>query len=144
MRKDKTMAQRIVERVALVVQGNLVVTDCSRCGLAFALPQEFINRRREDREPFYCPNGHALSYGKTANEKKIESLERNLEWARNSAMGHERRADAAERSLRATKGVVTKMKKRAAAGVCPCCSRTFQNLARHMAGQHPEYGGSND
>jgi hypothetical protein len=24
-------------------------------------------------------------------------------------------------------------------GVCPCCNRTFQNLARHMAGKHPDY-----
>lgn len=25
------------------------------------------------------------------------------------------------------------------AGVCPCCNRTFKNLARHMAGQHPGF-----
>lgn len=23
--------------------------------------------------------------------------------------------------------------------VCPCCNRTFQNVARHIAGQHPDY-----
>jgi hypothetical protein len=25
-------------------------------------------------------------------------------------------------------------------GVCPCCNRTFQQLARHMKAKHPGYG----
>jgi len=40
----------------------------------------------------------------------------------------------AERSAR------VRLKKRIACGVCPCCKRTFTNLARHISGQHPEYG----
>jgi hypothetical protein len=39
----------------------------------------------------------------------------------------------------AGKAQVTKLKKRASAGVCPCCNRTFSNMARHMAHQHPEF-----
>jgi hypothetical protein len=27
-------------------------------------------------------------------------------------------------------------------GVCPCCKRTFENLARHMKGQHPTFAGA--
>lgn len=23
---------------------------------------------------------------------------------------------------------------------CPCCTRTFQNLAKHMASEHPDFG----
>jgi hypothetical protein len=34
---------------------------------------------------------------------------------------------------------VTKLKQRVANGVCPCCHRSFVNLHRHMAGQHPDY-----
>jgi hypothetical protein len=34
---------------------------------------------------------------------------------------------------------MTRIKKRVAAGVCPCCNRSFKDLARHMAGQHPDY-----
>lgn len=26
------------------------------------------------------------------------------------------------------------------AGVCPCCSRSFENLQRHIASQHPTFG----
>jgi hypothetical protein len=31
-----------------------------------------------------------------------------------------------------------RIQKRTAAGVCPCCNRTFQQLARHMKTRHPE------
>lgn len=44
-------------------------------------------------------------------------------------------ADIQER----VKGEVTKLKKRIANGVCPCCKRSFCNLAAHMKTQHPEY-----
>lgn len=47
--------------------------------------------------------------------------------------------DQAEASARAYKGAATKARKRAKAGTCPCCKRTFQQLARHMASQHPDF-----
>jgi hypothetical protein len=50
----------------------------------------------------------------------------------------------AKRSLAAQKGVTTRIKRRVANGVCPCCKRTFQDLARHMAGQHPRYAEATD
>lgn len=31
------------------------------------------------------------------------------------------------------------MKNRVANGVCPCCNRHFENLERHMKGQHPDF-----
>lgn len=37
------------------------------------------------------------------------------------------------------KGVATRLKNRAAHGVCPCCNRTFQQLARHMSAKHPDF-----
>ena len=47
--------------------------------------------------------------------------------------------EAAERSASARKGQITKLKKRAAAGVCPCCNRSFENLRRHIDSQHPGF-----
>lgn len=38
----------------------------------------------------------------------------------------------------AYKGNVTKLKKRASAGLCPCCNRHFTNLQRHIASKHPD------
>ena len=45
---------------------------------------------------------------------------------------------AEERSHSATKGHLTRAKKRHRAGLCPCCNRQFQDLVRHMASKHPE------
>lgn len=47
--------------------------------------------------------------------------------------------EAERRAHAATKGQLTKTRKRVAGGVCPCCNRSFVNLGRHMAGQHPDY-----
>jgi hypothetical protein len=51
---------------------------------------------------------------------------------------HER-TEAAERRGAAARGQVTKIKNRVGHGVCPCCNRTFENLARHMGAQHPTF-----
>ena len=32
---------------------------------------------------------------------------------------------------------LTRLQKRIHAGVCPCCNRTFTNVARHMKTKHP-------
>jgi Fe-S oxidoreductase len=53
--------------------------------------------------------------------------------------------DQAQADARAQKAAKTRIKNdrdriktRVANGVCPHCNRTFQNLARHMASQHPD------
>ncbi|HEX9950777.1 MAG TPA: hypothetical protein VGB53_03340 [Rubricoccaceae bacterium] len=48
--------------------------------------------------------------------------------------GNQVEAERQKRRAAAQKGAHTRTKKRIAAGVCPCCNRTFQDLARHMAG----------
>lgn len=47
--------------------------------------------------------------------------------------------EGVEHQLRATKGVVTKFRRRVGNGVCPCCTRTFTNLSRHMTTNHPDF-----
>lgn len=53
-----------------------------------------------------------------------------------------------ERSHSTTRGHLTRERKkkeqletRAANGVCPCCHRTFKQLARHMKTKHPDFPG---
>lgn len=115
---------------------------CASCGITFAAPAHFIQKRREDGETFYCPNGHSLGFGKGENDrlkKQLESAQREVQRAYTHATHQRDQREAAERSNAALRGVVTRTKKRAAAGVCQCCSRTFQDVARHMASQHPNY-----
>lgn len=122
---------------------TLVTIQCGQCGLLFGVPQRWQRARVEDRATFYCPNGHTRSYiGKTEAEQlreQVEAKDRRLAAAQGTITHLRDQVDAAERSVRAQRGVNTKLRKRVANGVCPCCSRAFVNVARHMAGQHPDF-----
>jgi hypothetical protein len=137
------MKRHRMRGVELNITVELVTETCCNCGMLFAMSADFQQRRREYRGWFYCPSGHAQYYtGKTVAEKAQEQAARYKrlwdEATREAADERQRRGDV-ERQLRATKAAHTRTKKRVANGVCPCCNRTFQNLARHMAGKHPDY-----
>jgi hypothetical protein len=116
---------------------------CCDCGIAFGVPPVWDKARRNDHRSFYCPNGHSLSYKGESEAEKLRrerDLLKQLIAEKNDDICHEReKREAAERQLAAQKGQVTKLKKRAAAGVCPCCNRTFSQLAAHMRQKHPTY-----
>lgn len=114
---------------------TLTVIDCASCGVAFGVPDRVITARREDGQAFYCPNGHENVY-RTTNAQRI-AKERDSLRAQLTAEQDQRQA--AERSNAALRGEITKQKKRASAGVCPCCQRSFQQLRRHMAAKHPDH-----
>lgn len=120
---------------------TLVVVDCFKCAIVFAVPDDFdrINREHGRDRTWFCPNGHGQVYAKSKLQEQRDNAMQRLEWAESARVAAQDQADTAERRRRAAVGQVTKIKKRVANGVCPCCKRTFQNVARHMAGQHPGY-----
>ena len=115
------------------------------CGLDFAVATVWDQARRNDHATFYCPNGHGQHYtGETELQKarrQLEDARENTRYARASAAAARDQAAAAERSARAYKGVATRVKNRAAHGVCPVpgCKRSFANVERHVAGQPPDF-----
>lgn len=114
---------------------RLVTETCYACGVLFAMPVELRQNRRETRDSFYCPNGHGMAY--TVNE--AERLRKELTMVRQTVEWEQERANRAEGSLRATKAVVTRMKRRAMAGACPFgCHRTFVDLQRHIVSKHAD------
>jgi hypothetical protein len=117
--------------------GTLVVLNCCECGMSFGMTAEFNRDRHNDGALFYCPAGHKQHY--TTSE--VDRLQRQLDRAETRARAARDQADAAERSRRAYKGQVTKIRNRTSAGVCPVdgCRRHFANVGRHMASQHPGY-----
>jgi transposase-like protein len=119
-------------QVALV----LVVETCSNCGCLFGLPERWVAQLRREGGKFFCPNGHSLSYPKYT---EVERLKKQLDAERRRSEYLSNLADAERRGHSATKGKLTKLKNRVGAGVCPCCNRTFQDLQRHMLGQHPDF-----
>jgi hypothetical protein len=118
----------------------LTAMDCPSCAVIFAVPDRLDKERREDGHAFYCPNGHSMSYSGeiTKLRARLKDAERDREWFK-EAERHERETrQLVERRLAATKGAVTKLRRRVIAGLCPFgCRRHFTNLERHVASRHP-------
>lgn len=120
---------------------TLTVMVCGGCGVTFAMPQRLRDKRLNDHKNFYCPNGCCRHF---VGETREESLEKQLRNA-NSRNAHlADQLDSAKRSRDAYKGHLNRTKKRVKNGVCPCCNRTFQDLARHMETKHPRFNEEGD
>ena len=113
---------------------------CSECGASFCLADDFIKRRRSDRKTFFCPNGHSQWYPGETDSTKAQRLAGELDMERTRRRETEKQLDYARRTQKATSTRLKKVNQRVAHGVCPCCTRSFQNLARHMETKHPAFG----
>lgn len=128
-----------------VVSVTLATFACHQCGGVYGLAARFVQEARNigPSKDWLCPYCKVCT---CFTEGEIQRLRKQVV-AKDAALDQERarsaelcrQRDRNERRRRATAGVLTKVKKRIAAGVCPCCRRTFQNLASHMKGQHPGY-----
>ena len=129
----------------IITQPTVIVAmQCPVCGLVYGLDQGFREKRLEDGRDWHCPNGHCLAFTDSEVDRLRQRLEQQKRWtdgARAQATHERDQRRAAERSARAYKGQVTKIRRRVGNGVCPCCNRSFADLGRHMAGQHPDYAG---
>ena len=114
----------------LTYNETLVVTHCW-CGIALAIPSNLHRVANDEGKGVYCPLGHSFTYGDTYAQQ--------LERERKRHRATKDLLHAEERSHSATRGHVTRAKKRSAAGVCPCCHRSFKQLRKHMNVKHPEY-----
>jgi ABC-type phosphate transport system auxiliary subunit len=116
---------------------TLTVTSCW-CGIHFAIPSNLYKwMQRDSDNSCRCPMGHTMVFSDTQKEE--------LERARAALADATRRAAATrdllaaeERSHSATRGHLTRVKKRVHHGVCPHCQRSFQDLRRHMRSKHKD------
>lgn len=123
--------------------GRFTLRECITCGVLHAMPACLVERDRAEGGYRYCPNGHQQGWSKEASEQEKTRRERDR-LKQQTARLEQEAADAwaqaeasrqrAEKAERATQ----RLKKRASAGTCPCCSRTFANMAEHMKQKHPE------
>lgn len=126
---------------------DLYVIECGHegCGIVFAMPDDYDDRRRRDGKTFYCPNGHGRAYLETEEKrlrKRLDAAERRASQAEETARSQRERAAKAERSAIAYRGHLTRMKNRIANGVCPVpgCKRTgLIQTMRHIATKHPRW-----
>jgi len=113
-----------------------------RCGRVFAVSEATNDWMREKGGSIYCPAGHLIRYGKSNEQELRDELTRErarLDQTRAMLETVRQQRNHQERRAQTYKGHLTRTKRRIAAGVCPCCHRTFQALARHMKNQHPAY-----
>ncbi len=121
--------------------------DCAACGIVFFIPTRIEERCSNDGRKWWCPGcGHQWHYGESESDKLKRELERERELRAKEVERERQRREQAETEAKnqrnitaAYKGHLTRTKKRVGKGVCPCCNRTFSNLARHMAGKHPYF-----
>jgi NMD protein affecting ribosome stability and mRNA decay len=110
---------------------------CGKCGITFNVPEYWRAEKQRTGDSWFCPNGHCRVYSESDAEKYRKLLEQEKQ-RHLKTLSRLNEAEAAEQKI--TKEL-SRVKKRVHAGVCPCCNRTFQQLARHMKNKHPEQVG---
>jgi hypothetical protein len=105
------------------------------CGMPFMLPKDLRFQARNRGHTIYCPLGHSITWKETEEDRlrrerdRLKQREAMLLDENASTLARAQKAEQAKRRL----------EKRTAAGTCPCCQRTFSNMAQHMKRQHPEF-----
>jgi hypothetical protein len=140
----------IIQNREQLVYGQTVemyLVTCYSCGVPFAIPSNLQRKFKDTRESFYCPNGHRQAYLKSTEEElrdkqQKELFQKNLEIQRlkRDSDGFQ---ELWQNKIKENKKLTLQKKrieKRIMAGVCPCCNRTFQNLAKHMENKHKGSG----
>lgn len=122
---------------ALKYQQELVTESCGGCGIEFAVPAALHGRFAKEGAAIRCPNPACPWPSMSIKETEAARLKKELEAATAARRWAEKSLEAEVAAHALTK---KSARKRAAAGVCQCCNRTFQNVARHMKTKHPEAG----
>lgn len=132
------------------VENLTMVTEvCCKCRVTFAMPESWRDHYRKTHEDFYCPAGHGQHYLAESVEetlrKRLAQAQTSIEHKDAALRDSHKRVDAKIEQIRHVeaqrngyKGALKCAKVRARAGVCPCCTRTFSNIVRHMATKHPD------
>lgn len=119
----------------LTYTGELVIRRCW-CGIRHAIPSELDQAlRRDKKQAVHCPVGHEYVHAGLSAAQELQQ-QRAAADAREVALRDQLQAE--RRQHAATKGKLTRMRKRIAAGVCPCCTRSFRQVRQHMERMHPD------
>lgn len=127
--------------IVLIRGQRHAVCQCGTCGVFYTSP-EIVRQHHFDEGGYdYCPNGH--QWGRNKDGSQLAQMRRERDrLAQQIAM--EKDETARERSLRVgAEKRERSLKKRASAGMCPCCNRPFFALALHMKKKHPKFVAEN-
>lgn len=124
-------------RVTQTFPAELTVIHCGKCGGIYALNEKYRSDKAKEGGTWNCPYCQ-VGWGYSGNSEN-ERLNRENTRLLQRIDQEKARGDSVERKLSAAKGQATKLRRRVGAGVCPCCHRTFKQLAAHMTDKHPEF-----
>lgn len=118
---------------------------CYHCKTDMWLPRALYEAAKHSTSiSFYCAYGHGQIFAKGETEldkmrRERDRLAQQIAMKDDLIAGQKAVADKAIRELAATKAASIKARKRSAAGTCPCCNRTFRQMALHIKNQHPNF-----
>jgi hypothetical protein len=109
--------------------------------VVYTVPLALIEHQRKEGGHHTCCNGHSQGWGKGETEMDKLRRERDRAIQQQARLEDEKREALAKaaREVAAAQKETRRLKKRASVGVCPCCTRTVSQLARHMKMKHPEF-----
>ncbi len=129
----------------ILINGQtMIIKECQTCGVLHTFPKIIHDNRYRDGGYWHCPNGHQWGWKEGNEEREAIRLERDrlkqqaaqkddeIRQLRFEMMHVEMQRDEA-------KAKHVNARKRAGAGMCPCCKRTFSQVARHMKTKHPAF-----
>lgn len=116
---------------------TLTEINCGCCGGTYAINERYREKQYQDGGCWTCPYCK-VSWGYSNNSENAK-LKRELDAERQRKERALAEANSLRASLSAQKAQTTKLRNRAKNGVCPCCTRSFTDLRRHMTTKHPEF-----
>lgn len=121
------------------IKVQLEKIDCPSCNALYAMSCDYIDRRRKDGKCWNCPYCSAgTSFHGNDEISKLKKQIADEQVIKNRALAD---ANFLRGEVLAAKAAEERLKKRAASGVCPCCTRTFVNVADHIKQKHPDFVG---
>jgi hypothetical protein len=121
------------------------VVACWKCKTDIVLPASLHDAaKRSSNISFFCPYGHEGVFREGETEADVLRRERDRA-LQQLAQKDDEIAQARKgwneiaKELKATKATAVKARKRTAAGLCPCCNRSFRQMALHLKTKHPTF-----
>lgn len=130
--------------VILIRGSRHVVWECRTCGALSTCPEVVYEEQRARGGFHHCPNGHQWGWNKDESEHARITMERDLLKQQiaqkdDEILTQQRSRRAAEDKADASEKKIKGLKRREAAGLCPCCNRSFVALRQHMSNKHPTF-----
>ncbi len=121
-----------------------MATITCKCGGVYQINEAFRARCYNEGSSWTCPYcGTGWGYQGKGRVQQLEAEKASLESRLRTTSWHMEQAEAerakAQRKAARLEAEQRRDRLRIHNGVCPCCSRTFTALGRHMAAKHPEY-----